>query len=127
MRFRFFRTRSTTCFFHIRAFALIPFMEYVVLFPSIFVDSLVLGFIEDGFSFATQAVAFLGDCSFHSKVCTSVSSLPSACVKKNCSSSATSEDDFVTSMGVFGISSRILTRMFSVTSSLVWGKSQLLC
>ena len=44
------------------------------------------------------------------------SSLP-ACVKKKCSSSATSEEDVITSMGVAWISSRTLRRTFSVTLS----------
>ena len=38
-------------------------------------------------------------------------------MKKKCSSSATSEDDIDTSMGVVCTSSRILRRIFSVTFS----------
>ena len=46
----------------------------------------------------------------------------SACVTKNCSSSATSEEEVVTSIGVVWISSRILRRIFSVTLSSSLGK-----
>ena len=50
-------------------------------------------------------------------VCSSDSSLLSACVKKNCSSSATPEEEVVTSICVVRISSLILRRIFSVTLS----------
>ena len=90
-------------------------MEYDVVFPSIFVNSLILGFIEDGSSCATHSCAFFRDWSFLSSVCSSVSSSPSACAKKNCSSSATSEEDVVTSMFVVCTSSLILSWIFSVT------------
>ena len=115
--FRFFKTRSTTRFTRIRAFALIPFMEYDVVFPSIFVYSFTLVFKEGGSSFANHCFAFCRDYSFRSSVCFSDSSSLSACVKKNCSSSATSEEDVVTSMGVVWISSPILRRIFHVTLS----------
>ena len=70
---------------------------------------------SDGSSCATHYVAFLRDCSFHARVCYLVFSSPSACAKKKCSSSATSEEDVVTSMGVVCKSSLILRRIFSVT------------
>ena len=50
-------------------------------------------------------------------ICSSVPSSPPTCVKKNCSASATSEEDFVTSMGVVCTSSRILTWIFYLTLS----------
>ena len=100
------------------AFALIPFMEYDVVFPSIFVNSLTFVFKTGGFSFTAQCFAFSFDCSFHSRgVCSSDSSLLSACVKKICSSSATSEEEVVTLICVVWISSLILRRIFSVTLS----------
>ena len=52
---------------------------------------------------------------FQGFVFSSVSFSPSVCVKKNCSSSATSEEDVVTSMGVVCTSSLILRRIPSVT------------
>ena len=117
--FRFFRTRSLSCCTRICAFALIPLMEYDVVFLSMFVNSLMLGFIGDGSWFANHSVSFFRDWSFRSRICSSVSSEPSACVKKNYSPSATSEEDGFTSMGVFCRLSRILRRIFSVTSSSI--------
>ena len=58
---------------------------------------------------------FLGDCSYLSMVCLSVSSPLSVGLKKNCSSSATSEEVVVTSIGVVFTSFRDLRRIFSVT------------
>ena len=60
------------------------------------------------------------DCSFLWRVCSSVSSSPSACLKENSSSSATSEEDVVTSMGVVCTSPRILRQIFSVTFNYIW-------
>ena len=60
----FFKTRSESCSTRIRAFALIPCMEYDVAFPSIFVNSFILGFVEDGSSCGTHSAAFFRDCSF---------------------------------------------------------------
>ena len=111
----FFTTRSTFCSNCIHAFALIPFMENDVVFSSIFVNSLVLGFFEDGSSFATHSVAFYRDFTFCSRVCDWVLFSPSAFVKKNCSSSATSEEDVVTSMHVICTFSLILRRIFFVS------------
>ena len=76
-------------------------MQYDVVFPSTFVKSLILGFIEDDSSFATHFVfvTFFRDLSLRWWICSSVSSSPSSGVKRNCSSSATSEEVFVTSMG----------------------------
>ena len=99
-------------------------MEYDVVFPSIFVNSFKLVFKGKVSSFATHCFALCLDFSFRSMVCASDSSLLSACVKKNCISSATSEDEVVTSIGVVWISSSILGRIFSVTlSSSVESKS----
>ena len=58
---------------------------------------------------------FFRDFSFRSRVSFLFSSSPSAWLKKDCSSSATSEEDVVTSMGFVFISHRILRRIFSVT------------
>ena len=113
----FFTTRSTSCSARILAFALIPFMEYDVVFPSIFVNSFTLVFKAGDSSFAAHCFTFCRDCSFRSRVCSSESLPSSACVKKICSSSATSEEDVVTSIGVVWISSLILRRIFSVTLS----------
>ena len=113
---RFFRTRSASCSLRFRAFALIQIIEFDVVFPSIFVKSLILDFIEDGSSCATHSfVFFYRNCSFSWKVCPSVLSSPSACVKKNCSSSATTEEDVVNSMGVVWTTSRIWRLIFSTT------------
>ena len=117
LSFRFFSTRSTSCFSRIRAFALIPWMEYDVVFPSIFVNFFIPGFVEDCSWFTTHSAAFLWDCSFRCRICSSVSSGPSACVKKICSSSATSEEDVDTFMGVGCTSSRTLRWIFSVAFS----------
>ena len=111
----FFSTRSTFCSTRILAFALIPFMEYDVVFPSIFVNSFTLVVKAGDCSFAAHCVAFCCNCSYRSRVCSSESLPSSACVKKICSSSATSEEDVVTSIGVVWISSPILRRIFSVT------------
>ena len=113
----FFSTRSTSYSSRTLAFALIPFMEYDVVFPSIFVNSFRLVFKADDFSFAAHRFAFCRDCYFRSRVCSSDSLASSACVKKLCSSLSTSEEEFVNSMGVVWISSLILRRIFSVTLS----------
>ena len=113
----FFKTRSSSSSTPIRAFSLIPFIEYDVVFPSIFVTYFTLVFKEGVSSFAAHCFAFCLDRTFHSRGCYSDSSLMSACVKKNFSSSATSEEDVVTSMGVVWISSLILRHIFSVTLS----------
>ena len=85
------------------------------MFPSIFVNSFTLVFKAGDSSLAAHCFAFGRDCSFRSRVY-SFDSLPSsACVKKICSSSATSEKEVVTSIGVVWISSLILRRNFSVT------------
>ena len=97
------------------ALALIPCMEYDVVFLSIFVNSFILGLIEYGSSCASHSVAFFRNCPFLSRVCFSVSSSPSACAENNCFSSATSEEDVVTSRGVVCTSSLILRRIFSMT------------
>ena len=65
----------------------------------------------------TQSAAFFQDCSFGWRICSSVSSSPSAYVNMNCSSSATSGEDVVTSMGSARSSYRILRWIFSVTFS----------
>ena len=117
LSFMFFNTTLTPCSTRILAFAVIPFMENDIVFPSFFVNSFTLVFKEDGSSFSTQCFAFCLDCSFRSRVCKSDSSFLSACVKKNCSSSATSEEEVVTSIGVVWIFSRTLRLIFSVTSS----------
>ena len=87
------------------------------MFPSIFGNSFTLVFKAGDSSFAAHCFAFCRDCSFRSRVCSSDSLVSSACVKKNCSSSATSEEEVVTSIGVVWISSLILRRIFSVTLS----------
>ena len=87
------------------------------MFPSIFVNSFTLVFKAGDSSFAVQCFAFCRDCSFRSRVCSSDSLGSSACVKKNYSASATSEEEVVTSMGIVWISSLILRRIFSVTLS----------
>ena len=92
-------------------------MEYDVPFPSMFVNSFTLVFKTDDSSFAAHCFAYCFDCSFRSRVCSSDSLLLPACVKKNFSSSATSEEEVVTSMGVVWISSLILRRIFSLTLS----------
>ena len=115
--FRFFSTKSASSSTHICAFGLIPLMEYDVVFPLIFVKSLILGIIEDGSWFTTHSVAFFRDWFVRWRICSSVLSLPYACVKRNCSSSATSEENVVASMGVVCTSSRILRWTFSVTFS----------
>ena len=76
----FLKTKSTSCSTCICAFALIPFMEYDVVFPSIFLNSFKLVFREGGSSFAIHRFAFSQDCSFRSKVCSSNSVSLSACV-----------------------------------------------
>ena len=58
LSFRFFNTRSGSCSTRIRALALIQLMEYDVVFPSIFVNSLILGFNEDSSWFNTHSAAF---------------------------------------------------------------------
>ena len=98
--FIFFSTRSTSCSTRILAFALIPLMEYDVVLPSIFVNSFTLIFTAGDPSLAAHWFAFCRDCSFRSRVCCSDSLASSACVKITCSSSATSEEDVVTSIGV---------------------------
>ena len=115
LSFKFFKTRPTSSSTRIRAFALIPCMEYAVVFPSISVNSFILGFIEDGSSCATHSVVLFQDYCFLSMVCCSVSSSPSTCAMKNCSLSAKSEEDSVTSTGVVCTFSLILRRIFSVT------------
>ena len=110
-------SKSTSCSTRIRAFALIPFMEYDVVFPSIFVSSFTLIFKEDGSSISTHFLPFCRDYFIRSRVFSSDSSLLSACVTKNSSPSATSEEEMVTSIGVVWISSRILRRIISVTLS----------
>ena len=57
--FIFFNTRSTTCSARICAFALIPFIEYDVVFPSIFVNSFTLVSKTDGSSFAAHCFVFV--------------------------------------------------------------------
>ena len=113
----FFSTRSTSCSTRILAFALIPSMEYDVVFPSIFLNSFTLVFKAGDSSFAAHCFAFCRDCSFRSKVCSSDSLPSSACVKKIRFSSTTSEEELVTSIGGVCISSLILRRIFSVTLS----------
>ena len=113
----FCNTRSTSCSTRILAFALIPFIEYDVVFPSIFVNSFTFVFKAGDSSFAAHCFAFFRDCSFRSNVCSSDSLPSSACVKKICYSSATSEEEVFTSIGVVWISSLILRRIFSVTFS----------
>ena len=96
----FFSTRSISCSTRILALALIPFMEYDVVFPSILVNSFTLVFKADDSSFAAHCFAFCRDCSFRSRVCSSDSLRLYDCVKKSCSSSATSEEEVVTSIGL---------------------------
>ena len=66
---------------------------------------------------ATHCFAFCLDYSYRSRTCSFDSSFLSACLMKNCFSSATSEEDVVTSIGVVWISSRTLRRSFSLTLS----------
>ena len=87
---KFLRTRLTSCSTCIREIAMIWRVEYDSMFPSIFVNSFIFGFIEDGYSCATHFVACYLDGSLLSGVCSSVSCSPSACAKKNVSSSTTS-------------------------------------
>ena len=115
--FILFKTRSTFCSTRICAFALIELMENDVVFPSIFVIFFTLVFKEGGSTFATHCPAFCRDCSFRLRVSYSDSSLLSACLKNNCSSTATTVEDVVTSIGFVWIFSRILRRIFSVTLS----------
>ena len=117
LSFMFISTRPTYCSTRILAFALLPFMEYDVVFPSIFVNSFTLVFKKSGSSVTAHCFAFCLDFSFRSRVCPSDSLLSSACVKKNYSSSATSKEEVVTSIGVVWISSLILRRIFSLTLS----------
>ena len=95
----FLSKRSTSCSTRILAFAFIPFMEYDVVFPSIFVKSFTRVFKTGDSSFAAHCFAFGLDCSFRSRVCSSDSLLSSACMMKHCSSSASSEEEVVTSIG----------------------------
>ena len=74
-----------------------------------------LYFSEGGSSFATHCFASCQECSFCWRVCSFDLFSLSVCAKKNCSSSATSEEDVVTSMGVVWNFSSILKRIFSVT------------
>ena len=86
---------------HVRPFALMSFLVYDLVFPSIFVNSFTLVFEkDDGSSFATHCLAFCLDCFFRSMVCSTDLSFLSACVKKNCSSSVTSQEEVVISIGV---------------------------
>ena len=71
----------------------------------------LLGLIEDGSPCANHSVAFFRECSFLSRVCSSVSTSPCIFVKKNCSSCTTSEEDVVTSMNVVCTSCRILRQI----------------
>ena len=87
------------------------------MFPSIFLNSSTLVFKAGDSSFAAHCLAFCRDCSFRSSVCSSDSSPSSTFVEKSCSSSATSEEEVVTSIGFVWISSLILGRIFSVTLS----------
>ena len=112
-----FSTRSTFCSTPILAFASIPFMEYDVVFPSIFVNSSTFVFKTGDSSFAAHCFAFCLDRSFRSRVRSYGSLESSACVKKTCSSSATSEEEVILSIRVVWISSLILKRIFSVTLS----------
>ena len=89
------------------------------MFLSTFVKSFILGFIENGFLFATHSVAFSAIVLFVEGSDFSLIS-PTDCVKKNCSSSAISEEGVVTSMGVVCTSSRTLRRIFSVTTNSKW-------
>ena len=100
LSFIFFRTRSTSCSTRILAFALIPLIEYDVVLPSTFVNSFTLVFKAGDSSFAANRFAFCRDCSFRLRVCSSDSSPSSVWVKKIYSSSAISEEDVVTSIGV---------------------------
>ena len=85
------------------------------MLPSIFVNSLTIVFKADGPSFATHCFAFCLDCSALPSVRSSDSSCLSDCVKENVSSSGTSEEEVVTSIGVVWITSRIFRPIFSVT------------
>ena len=81
--FIFLNTRSTSCSTRIRAFALILFMEYDVVFPSIVVNSFTLVFKPDGSSFVAHCFDdFCLDCSFRSKVCSFNSSFFCLCEQK---------------------------------------------
>ena len=93
--FIFFNRRSAFCSYRIRAFALITFLEYDVVLPSIFVNSFTFVFKADGSSIAAHCFAICLDCCFRSKVGSSDSLFMSACVKKKCST-ATSEEEVVT-------------------------------
>ena len=90
-------------------------MEYDVVFPPNFVSSFTLVFKPGGSSFASNCFVLFRDCFFRSRVWSSDSFSLSACVKKNCSSSATSEEVVVASMCGVWIPSRPLGRIFSVT------------
>ena len=60
--------------------ALIPLMEYDVVFPSIFENSFTLVFKTADSSFNAPWFAFCLDCFFRSMVCSSDSSLLSVCL-----------------------------------------------
>ena len=96
-QFRFFKTGSKYCYTRICEIVWNLFMECGVVIPSIFVYSIRLVFNEGCSSFASRCLASCGDCSFRFRVCSSDSFILSVCVKKNCSSSLTSEEDVITS------------------------------
>ena len=104
-----------SCSTGMRAFALFSLMEYDVLFPSISVNSLITVFIETSSLFTIISAALLRERSFLSGVWFLVSVPTSACVMKNCSSSPTSEEGVVNSIGVLCMCFQILRRMFSIT------------
>ena len=115
--FMFFKANSISCSSRIRAFAQIPFMEHDVVFPAIIVRFSNLVLSDGGSSFATHFFVFCRECSFCSSVSSPDSFSLSAWVKKNCSSSVTSDEAVVTWMGVVWISYRILRRIFPLTLS----------
>ena len=82
-----------------------------------FVNTLIVDVIEDDSSFATVSSAFFRNSPFRLKVCSSISTLSSVWLEKNCAPSATCEVDVFTSMVVFRTSSRNMRRIFSVTLS----------
>ena len=86
------------------ALALSQLLEYDFLFPLIFVKSLMFVFFVDGSPFGTFP-----------RVCLSVCLTFSACVNKNCYTSATCDEDVVTSICVACSSPCILSQNFSVT------------
>ena len=114
---KFMSATQTSCSTRFREFALIPFAKYKVVFLSTFVICLLLVFGEDGSSFSTCSSAACRDFSLFSKICSYDSVSLSAWLKRNCSSSETSEEDLVISIVFIYMSCQILRLIIHIPFS----------